>query len=90
MMACMKIANKSLLEPVEERREDSAQDARYMIVAIPITTRRFGPSGSLKNTNIARENIRAVTPRMSSEVFFDAVCMVVMVLEILRMKPLCL
>ncbi len=42
-----------------------------MIVAITTTTRRFGPSGSLKNRNIAREHTRDVMPKMSKEDLFD-------------------
>jgi hypothetical protein len=36
-----------------------------------VTMRRFGPSGSSKNTNIALEQIMDVTARVMSEIFFD-------------------
>lgn len=70
----MKIPNKSLLVPIndiEELNKYIAKDKKYMITAIPITTSRFGPSGSLKNKNITLEHIIDVMPKISSEVFFD-------------------
>lgn len=48
-----------------------AKDKKYMIPAIPITTRRFGPSGSSKKKNIVREHTIAVMPKISNENFFD-------------------
>jgi hypothetical protein len=47
------------------------KDKKYMIAAIPITTRRLGPSGSSKNKNSVREHTIAVTPKISSEALFD-------------------
>lgn len=42
-----------------------------MIAAMTITTRRFGPSGSLKNENITLEHAMDVIPKISNDVFFD-------------------
>ena len=70
----MKITTKSFLGPlhgkVEGYNKYTAKDKKYMITAIPVTTSKFGPSGSLKNKNIARENKIAVTPRITNEIFF--------------------
>jgi hypothetical protein len=52
-------------------RKDIVKERKYTITAIPITTSRFGPSGSLKKRNITREHMRDVRPRVSNEVFFD-------------------
>ena len=38
-----------------------------MTAAIPVTTRRFGPSGSWKNANIILEHATAVIARISKE-----------------------
>src|SRR5262249_27418473 len=38
-----------------------------MTAAIPVTTRRFGPSGSWKNANIILEHTTAVIARISKE-----------------------
>jgi len=68
----MKTTNKSFLRPVIEKlNKYTAKDKKYIIAAIPTTTRRFGPSGSLKNKNISLEHTIAVIPRNISEVFFD-------------------
>ena len=48
-----------------------AKDKKYIATATPITTRRFGPSGSLKNKNIFLEHAIAVIPKISKEIFFD-------------------
>jgi hypothetical protein len=42
-------------------------DTKYIIIAITVTTKRFGPSGSLKNANIILEQTREVMPRIRSE-----------------------
>ncbi len=42
-----------------------------MKAAITITIRRFGPSGSSKDTNIVLEHAIAVIVKMSDEIFFD-------------------
>jgi len=47
------------------------KDRKYIIAAITITTRRFGPSGSSKKKNIALEHAIDVIPKISNEVFFD-------------------
>jgi len=68
----MKIANESLLRPTAEGINKYApKDKKYRIAAIPVTTSKFGPSGSLKNTNIILEHASAVIANISSEVFFD-------------------
>src|SRR3569623_3066476 len=46
-----------------------------MMVAIPVTTTRFGPSGSLKSANIIPENTRAVIARISNEPVLKLRCM---------------
>lgn len=68
----MKIASTSLLKPVNENLHTYViRDKKYMTDAITVTIRRFGPSGSSKNTNIALEHMRAVIPKISNEIFFD-------------------
>ena len=47
------------------------KDKKYMIPAATVTMRRFGPSGSLKKKNIAREKMRDVITKIISEVFLD-------------------
>src|SRR6185312_3190041 len=44
-----------------------------MTAAIPVTTRRLGPSGSRKNANIALEQTRAVIARISKEPFLKCI-----------------
>lgn len=51
------------------------------MVAIPITTRRFGPSGSLKNENIILENAIDVIPKIRSELFFELKYIFAIILE---------
>lgn len=51
--------------------EYATSDSAYTIAPATTTTKRFGPSGSLKNENMARELSRAVIARMVSETFFD-------------------
>jgi hypothetical protein len=70
----MKIPNKSLLIPIndtEELNKYIVKDKKYMITAIPITTSRFGPSGSLKHKNINLESKTDVTNKISNDIFFD-------------------
>jgi hypothetical protein len=66
----IKIANKSFLE-LGMLNKYATKDKKNTITAVPITTRRFGPSGSLKNKNITLEQTMDVMPRIISEVFFD-------------------
>jgi hypothetical protein len=49
----------------------TTKERKYITPAIPTTTSRFGPSGSLKKINIAREHTRDVIPSMNNEIFFD-------------------
>jgi len=69
---------------VEGLNKYTANDKKYIMAAIPITTRRFGPSGSLKNKNIILEHTIDVIPRISNEIFFDLKYMSVVILENLR------
>ena len=45
-----------------------------MTAAIPVTTKRFGPSGSWKNANIILEHATAVIARISKELFLKLIC----------------
>ncbi|HCC06366.1 TPA: hypothetical protein DEP94_03355 [Candidatus Nomurabacteria bacterium] len=47
------------------------KDKKYMTTAITVTIRRFGPSGSSKKKNIAREERRDVMNKIMRDVFFD-------------------
>ncbi len=68
----MAIASKSLLRPViDDLNKYAVKDTKYRISAITTTMSKFGPSGSLNNENSILEHARAVTARMSSEIFFD-------------------
>jgi hypothetical protein len=68
----MKTPNKSLLGAVVgELNTYASKDTQNMIAAAPITTSKFGPSGSLKSKNITLDNVKAVMPKMSNEIFFD-------------------
>jgi ribosomal protein S3AE len=49
----------------------TTKDKKYTIVAITVTIRRFGPSGSSKKKNIVREQMREVIARINNEIFFD-------------------
>jgi hypothetical protein len=83
MITWTKIANKSFFEPVVEMRDKyTGKDNRYTIAAVTKTISRFGPSGSLKNTNIALEQRMEVTPKMSCAVLLDLKCILVIILEI--------
>jgi hypothetical protein len=56
---------------LEDLDEYASKDRKYTIIAIPITTRRFGPSESLKKTNMILDNTMDVMPKIIKEVFFD-------------------
>ena len=81
----MKITNASLLKPVnstvEGENKYTTKDKRYTIAVIPITTNKFGPSGSLKNQNSILEQTMDVIPKISNEVFFDLKYIFVIILE---------
>jgi hypothetical protein len=47
------------------------EDNIKTIIAVPRTTKRFGPSGSLKNTNIILDKPSAVMAKSINEDFFD-------------------
>lgn len=49
----------------------TAKDKRYTIVAIPKTTKRFGPSGSSKKKSVVLEHAIAVMAKIKSIVLFD-------------------
>lgn len=49
----------------------ATRDNKYTISAIPITTSKFGPSGSLKSANNTREHAMDVNPRIKSEASLD-------------------
>jgi hypothetical protein len=48
-----------------------AKDKKYTNAANTVTIRRFGPSGSSKDTSIVLEHTMAVIAKISSEIFFD-------------------
>jgi len=61
-----------------------------MISASPITTSKFGPSGSLKNKNSNLEHARDIIPKISNEVFFDVKYVLIIWLVLLDgLKVLC-
>lgn len=74
---CIKSATKSFLSSVfpENVRVYAVKETRYTTPARTTTIKRFGPSGSLKNENIALEHRRAVIPKIHNEIFFDMRCM---------------
>lgn len=73
------------MRPVVERpNKYIGKDKKYTIAAMPITTNKFGPSGSLKNKNIGLEKTRDVIPNISNEIFFDLKYIRVIILENLR------
>jgi len=49
----------------------AVKDRKYITAAITVTISRFGPSGSLKNANMALEHRIAMTPKIISEVLFE-------------------
>jgi hypothetical protein len=48
-----------------------AEDKKNTAIARPITIKRFGPSGSLKKKNSNLEQMMAVAPNITKEIFFD-------------------
>lgn len=54
---------------IEILGEYAIKDKIYKTSATTITTKRFGPSGSSKNTNITLEHTTDVTPKITNEVF---------------------
>jgi hypothetical protein len=68
----MKITNKSFLRlVVGALNKYTAKDKKYTMTAIPVTTSKFGPSGSLKSKNITLEHRIDVATKISSGVLFD-------------------
>ena len=69
----MKITNRSFPRPpfFKDLNTYAVKDKKYTTTVATITIKRFGPSGSVKNENIALERTRAVTAKMSNETFFD-------------------
>ena len=49
----------------------AAKDKKYTAIARAATIKRFGPSGSLKKKNSILEQMMAVAPNISNEIFFD-------------------
>lgn len=68
----MKTASKSFLGPVVGglHTYTTKKDKRYRTAANPITISKFGPSGSLKNANIALEHTTEVKAKINSAPFF--------------------
>jgi hypothetical protein len=58
---------------IEVVNEYTAKDTAYKSAASTITINRFGPSGSLKNANIALEHTIAVIARIISAALFDSI-----------------
>ena len=72
MIICMQSAERSLLSPVVKGMNDhTSNDEKYRITASPVTTSKFGPSGSLNRKNNVLEHMSAVIPSVSNDVFFD-------------------
>ena len=69
----MKTANKILLKPFNDKRLNkyTNNDKKYTITAIPITTNKFEPSGSLKNKNKTFEHKIDVIAKMSNDIILD-------------------
>jgi hypothetical protein len=81
----MRIANESFLKPlIEKLNKYTARDKKYTIAAVTKTISKFGPSGSLKSTNIALEQIIEVMPKIINEILFDLKYMSVIILENLK------
>ena len=49
----------------------AAKDKKNTAIAKPETIKRFGPSGSLKKKNSILEQMMAVAPKITNEIFFD-------------------
>lgn len=72
IIICMEIPNRIFLNPIiEEANEFTNKESAYTTAAPTITISKFGPSGSSKNKNIAREHRTDVIPKIINEVFFD-------------------
>jgi hypothetical protein len=68
----VKIVHKSLLRVAAGGlNKYTTKDKEYTITAAPMTISKFGPSGSLKNTNIKRESTRDVKNKISNDIFLD-------------------
>ncbi len=69
----MQIATESLLTPfiLKGLNIYTAKDKKYTASARPTTTKRFGPSGSLKKKNSILEQMMAVAANIITEIFFD-------------------
>jgi hypothetical protein len=66
------MARRSLFVPVAlGLNTNMPRDRRYTMTAVTKTTNKLGPSGSLKNMNITREQIRDVMANISHDVFLD-------------------
>ncbi len=79
----MEIANKSLLVAViGGLNKYTVKDKKYTISAIPITTTKFGPSGSLNNQNSTFEHAIDVTPKISNGAFLNLEYIFVIISEI--------
>jgi hypothetical protein len=75
----MQSAERSLLSPVVKGMNDhTSNDEKYRITASPVTTSKFGPSGSLNRKNNVLEHTSAVIPSVSNDVFVDVKDIVVM------------
>ena len=68
----MQSAERSLLSTVVKGMNDhTSNDEKYRITASPVTTSKFGPSGSLNRKNNVLEHMSAVIPSVSNDAFFD-------------------
>jgi hypothetical protein len=81
----MKIPIPSFWRSVaEEWNAYIVTERRYTIAAVPITTSKFGPSGSLKKENIALAHTMDVMPNISNEIFFDLNNILVVIVRVTR------
>ncbi len=86
---CTKRPSQNLLGCVaEELNPYATRDTAYTIAAIPMTTSKLGPSGSLKNHSITLEHTRAVRPSINNKFFFDLNNMLVIILDFNRERVL--
>lgn len=56
---------------MEDLNKYTPNDKKYMTDAMTTTTKRFGPSGSLKKKNIVLEHRIDVMAKITNEIFFD-------------------
>lgn len=70
---------------IEELNKYTVKDKKYTTSAITVTISKFGPSGSLKNTNIILEQTIDVMAKISNEIFFDLKYIVVIISGIHRL-----